>query len=111
LTSFVNNPLNFLFGLFQVFNREGQFERRFILNQLKASTLTVDIAGRIIIADYTSCCIYILDPILGNVFYSLLDLHLFMRIQGNYQIRGYQVFGKCNAFWSINHTLGFQHNG
>ncbi|XP_066929377.1 tripartite motif-containing protein 2-like isoform X2 [Clytia hemisphaerica] len=51
-------------GRIQVFNSEGHFQRRFILNQLKASTLTVDIGGRIIIADYTSCCIYILDPIL-----------------------------------------------
>ncbi|XP_047136944.1 tripartite motif-containing protein 2 isoform X1 [Hydra vulgaris] len=48
----------------QVFTKEGVFQRRFILNEMKASTLCVDISGRIIIADYTNCCIFVLDPIL-----------------------------------------------
>lgn len=51
-------------GRIQIFNSNGEFQRRFILNQLKASTLAVDISGRIIIADYTNCCVYVLDPIL-----------------------------------------------
>eukprot|EP00794_Sanderia_malayensis_P003639 gene3639-4155_t len=51
-------------GRIQVFSSDGAFQRRYLLNELKASTLTVDYNGRIIIADYTNCCIYILDPIL-----------------------------------------------
>ena len=51
---------------FKVFGSDGTFQRRYLLNELKASALTVDFSGRIIIADYTNCCIYILDPILGT---------------------------------------------
>ncbi|XP_065052654.1 E3 ubiquitin-protein ligase TRIM71-like isoform X3 [Rhopilema esculentum] len=51
-------------GRIQVFGNDGTFQRRYLLNELKASALTVDFSGRIIIADYTNCCIYILDPIL-----------------------------------------------
>jgi len=51
-------------GRIQIFNSQGVFQRRYLLNELKASTLAVDYTGRIIIADYTNCCIYILDPIL-----------------------------------------------